>query len=196
MRVYGLTPEDYDAMSARQNGVCAICRKKPDKRLCVDHSHRNNKVRDLLCGRCNSGLGYFDDDPALLRAAAEYLEEWRRLHEGQGLSAPNFDPPKISKINTERESDMTSNITTDDNKASRMMRKAILMELHYPPGSNDDPPADMLQQVARSLVQKAGQGDVAAIKEVLDRIDGKTIAAVPETEDRVTKVNMSWGKPT
>ena len=91
---------------------------------------------------------------------------------------------------------MTSSIASlADSKASRMMRAAILYELHCPPGDPGEPAADMLQQVARSLVQKAGQGDVSAIKEVLDRIDGKTLPGAPESDDGPTRVNVGWGKP-
>ena len=36
---YGMTIADYDAMLARQGGVCAICRKHRGKTLCVDHCH-------------------------------------------------------------------------------------------------------------------------------------------------------------
>ena len=91
---------------------------------------------------------------------------------------------------------MTSSIPAlDHGKASRLMRQAILHELHCPPGDPGAPAADMLQQVARSLVQKAGQGDVSAIKEVLDRIDGKTLPGAPQSDDGPTKVYVGWGKP-
>jgi hypothetical protein len=56
--------------------------------------------------------------------------------------------------------------------------------MHRPPGDADEPEADNLQQVARSLVRKAAQGDVAAIKEVLERIDGKTLPGASESDDR------------
>jgi hypothetical protein len=60
---------------------------------------------------------------------------------------------------------MTATIeTTEDNKVSRLMREAILRELHCPPDDPDETATDKLQQVARSLVNKAAQGDVTAIK--------------------------------
>lgn len=80
IRQYGITPEDFDAMLAAQNGRCAICGEPPDpdgkgaySRLHIDHDHQTGVVRGLLCGRCNQGLGYFKDDPARLSAAIDYL---------------------------------------------------------------------------------------------------------------------------
>jgi hypothetical protein len=72
-RRYGLTLKDYRAIVARQGNACAIC-KRSDRPLVVDHCHVTRKVRRLLCNKCNVGLGCFNDDPALLRAAAGYLE--------------------------------------------------------------------------------------------------------------------------
>jgi len=74
--LYGLTPEQYDALLAEQDGKCAICRTDdwPGKGPHVDHEHETGKVRGLLCGKCNVALGNMDDDPARLRAAADYLE--------------------------------------------------------------------------------------------------------------------------
>ena len=73
------------------------------------------------------------------------------------------------------------------------MRQAILHELHCPQGDPGAPAADMLQQVARSLVNKAAQGDVSAIKQVLDRIDGNILPGAPENDDGPTRVNVSSG---
>jgi predicted nucleic acid-binding Zn ribbon protein len=76
--MYDMGQEEYEALLAAQDGRCAIC-GSPDwpgkhDRPHVDHDHVTGRVRGLLCGKCNNGLGMFDDDPARLRAAAEYLE--------------------------------------------------------------------------------------------------------------------------
>jgi len=74
--------ELYAKTAATQREVCAICGKAESKRsslgrkcrLAVDHDHASGRVRGLLCGRCNLGLGYYLDNPELLRAAALYVE--------------------------------------------------------------------------------------------------------------------------
>lgn len=84
MKKYGITRDEYMVMHAAQNGLCAICgkpetakrrgNKKLAKELSVDHNHRTGKVRSLLCGRCNNGIGNFCENVDFLKSAISYLE--------------------------------------------------------------------------------------------------------------------------
>lgn len=76
---YGITREDYEAMSNAQDHACKICGAEAcmerSRVLCVDHDHATGAVRGLLCDRCNRALGGFRDSPALLAKATHYLNE-------------------------------------------------------------------------------------------------------------------------
>ena len=74
-RVYGLTQLDVRRMREDQLGGCAICHRELRPVMeHVDHDHKTGRVRGLLCGRCNLGLGHFLDDPGLLLSAMTYLK--------------------------------------------------------------------------------------------------------------------------
>jgi len=81
-RTFGLSPEAQFALLESQGNGCAICKVTLalgiDKKAHLDHDHATGKVRGWLCGTCNQGLGMMKDSPALLRAAAEYLERSKR----------------------------------------------------------------------------------------------------------------------
>lgn len=75
-RLYGLSRPEFLSMLDKQGGVCAIC-KKPGwngKWPHIDHDHATGRVRGILCSKCNPALGMIDDDPAIARAMAIYLE--------------------------------------------------------------------------------------------------------------------------
>lgn len=46
--------------------------------LAVDHCHKTKKVRKLLCHKCNSALGNFEDNVMFLEEAIKYLKENKR----------------------------------------------------------------------------------------------------------------------
>jgi len=71
---FGIGLHQYQTILEQQGGVCYICGNQDFRNLAVDHDHKTGKVRRLLCTSCNTGLGKFRDDPALLRKAAEYVE--------------------------------------------------------------------------------------------------------------------------
>jgi hypothetical protein len=177
---YGISRDDFAAMLEAQNHACGICRRAFQRTAHVDHCHITGLVRGLLCSSCNTGLGLFGEDATFLRNAIAYMERWL-LH-------------LVQLFNTE-ENDMTPNDNaTEESKASRLMRKAILHELHQPFGLDPPPPTDRLQAIARALVAKAEAQDIQAIKEVLDRIDGKTPSA-PTNNEVPKQVNISWKLP-
>ena len=62
-RMYGIDVDEYNTLLENQNNVCAICKKECEsgKRLAVDHCHESNKVRGLLCTKCNTAIGLFDN---------------------------------------------------------------------------------------------------------------------------------------
>ena len=70
--LYGLAPEELLALQEKHNGRCAICGLA--RKLVIDHGHLSGKVRGLLCGRCNTGLGMFYESSEALRKAADYVE--------------------------------------------------------------------------------------------------------------------------
>ena len=75
---YGITYESYMSMVEGQGNLCAVCKKRcvTGRRLCLDHDHVSGRPRGLVCTQCNSGIGFFRDNPELLRRAAEYLESY------------------------------------------------------------------------------------------------------------------------
>ncbi len=81
-RNFGITLHDYNKRLADQFGVCAICGKRETmqtsdgvRALAVDHCHNTGRVRGLLCSRCNTGIGSFEDDVTLLQSAISYLQK-------------------------------------------------------------------------------------------------------------------------
>jgi hypothetical protein len=76
-RHYGITVDEYEWLLSAQGGVCKICRKPETgrrKSLSVDHCHASDRIRGLLCDRCNRGIGLLRDDLIVLTAAVAYLE--------------------------------------------------------------------------------------------------------------------------
>ena len=62
---YGIDREEYERMARAQGNACANC-GNDEKRLVVDHNHTTGKVRDLLCDRCNRGVGVVEEPGALV----------------------------------------------------------------------------------------------------------------------------------
>lgn len=73
---YGLTISRSELL-ATQGGLCGICGTDDPRKghWVVEHDHDTDKVRSISHFKCNAGLGLFLEDPAALRAAADYVEK-------------------------------------------------------------------------------------------------------------------------
>lgn len=81
-KLYQMTDRQYFDLLASQGGGCAICGGPSDaKDFAVDHDHSccpgrtscGRCIRGVLCSQCNTALGLFRDDPALMARATDYL---------------------------------------------------------------------------------------------------------------------------
>lgn len=81
-RQLGITRPIIEAMMKAQNSECSICSRKlsisrfasPHYKANVDHDEVTGKVRQLLCGDCNRGIGLFMHDADILHRAANYCK--------------------------------------------------------------------------------------------------------------------------
>ena len=79
IKKYGINYSAYQQMLMEQDHKCLVCGIEYDENdrtttFFVDHNHSTGEVRGLLCQRCNTGLGMFQDDPAILQLAMNYLQ--------------------------------------------------------------------------------------------------------------------------
>jgi hypothetical protein len=71
-RKYGLSQQEIADLITAQRGRCCICLRRPAEH--IDHDHVTGRVRGVLCFTCNAALGQLQDDPTIIRRAADYVE--------------------------------------------------------------------------------------------------------------------------
>jgi hypothetical protein len=85
-RLYGIGLNEYNNLLDNQNGKCAICgTTEPGGRksgrggavdvFYVDHDHKTEKVRGLLCNVCNRTMGYVGENSGVLEEMIKYLQK-------------------------------------------------------------------------------------------------------------------------
>lgn len=78
-RCRGSVVVDEKLLLKMQEGKCKMCGTKIELggtgsgKAAVDHDHRTTRIRGLLCLRCNTGLGYIEDERFMVSAKA-YLQ--------------------------------------------------------------------------------------------------------------------------
>ena len=86
-----LTPEQFEQLLELQGHRCLVCKTtKPGgayDQWHIDHDHKccpnrgracGGCIRGILCSNCNLTLGNAQDDPRILRALAQYLEDYAK----------------------------------------------------------------------------------------------------------------------
>lgn len=90
LKKFNISREDYEALLAKQDGVCDICKiASPGKTrasFSIDHDHKTGKIRGLLCSGCNTAIGLMYESKETLANAIKYLEK----HEGTDIEVDNW----------------------------------------------------------------------------------------------------------
>lgn len=96
-RKYGLSSSEYLGMCEQHSGACGICGQTPsanERALSIDHDHTTNTLRGLLCSRCNTAIGLFEDDIGLLENSIRYIKKY---HEHPGKQIKPLDIDKLPR---------------------------------------------------------------------------------------------------
>lgn len=75
LKIYGIDFKNLELMLSSQNHKCKICLTElTQKNMHVDHCHSTNKVRGVLCSKCNQAIGLLKENKENFLRALEYLQ--------------------------------------------------------------------------------------------------------------------------
>lgn len=77
MLIYKIDESFFNAMLNFQGNKCDICKISFEnlKDIHIDHNHDNNKIRGLLCGNCNTGIGLLKENIEIMQKAINYIKK-------------------------------------------------------------------------------------------------------------------------
>lgn len=90
-----LSTNEYIELLEIQQDRCAICRETFTTIPNIDHCHKTNKVRALLCSACNKGLGFFRDNIEFLQNAIQYLRTFQGINYKTHFEQPISHEPAV-----------------------------------------------------------------------------------------------------
>ena len=80
IKKYGVCFTWYANKLEEQDNSCAICNKhvvsKHADKMCVDHNHKTNEVRGILCSNCNTALGLLKEDKETINNLLNYINHY------------------------------------------------------------------------------------------------------------------------
>jgi hypothetical protein len=104
-------------------------------------------------------------------------------------------PLKFARPANELEVNMSSDDTPPDGgNANRPMREALSAALRRLADRGDGQSVETLELVVNALIGRALDGDIPAIREIFDRMDGKSVAGAT-MDDGPRKVTLEWKDP-
>jgi hypothetical protein len=71
-REYGITYNQFIDLWQNQQEQCAVCNQSTDTPS-LDHCHKTNRIRGILCPECNKAAGLLQDDVSRIEALANYI---------------------------------------------------------------------------------------------------------------------------
>lgn len=81
-RKYGIDTETRNEIIKEQKGKCPICDKFfnliDPRDVHMDHNHKSNTLRGILCKDCNLLIGFAKEDIKILNKAIIYLKFWNK----------------------------------------------------------------------------------------------------------------------
>lgn len=92
---YGLSAKEYAGLLESAEHCCQLCGRHAshfEQGLHIDHIHGipgKDGVRGILCRACNTAIGMLQDNPGLMRRAADYVEQggFAKLNEAPSSSS-------------------------------------------------------------------------------------------------------------
>ena len=75
-RKFKITDEQFIKMMKPDD--CPCCGRRMEKK-CIDHCHKTEKIRGVICNNCNTALGLIDDNKETLSNLIQYLERSEQL---------------------------------------------------------------------------------------------------------------------
>lgn len=161
-KTYGISKERLLEMRDEQNDCCAICGESQDnltRRLSVDHCHKTNKVRGLLCDKCNRGIGGMEDNVEILASSISYLQQptlkfskkekkyhWRskeyqkdtRMKRKYGIALSNYEDLTVEQNNCCSICGKKSKLHIDHNHDTGAVRGLLCFQCNSALGSFND----------------------------------------------------------
>lgn len=85
-QAYGVGIAYFEAKLKEQGGACGGCKRNvksvwrgKEVRMALDHNHKTDKPRGVLCIKCNRALGLLEENQEFIIGLLEYIRKYQKL---------------------------------------------------------------------------------------------------------------------